>query len=216
MARLLILASLTIIAATVVPVLGDWQDETALTVEQAHLVDSALARYHEQGLELPEIAFVFHDELWPCHGHLGLYRKGTMTLEMCSLDRTTMLHELAHAWANENLDESFREEFVAARGLDSWNDHQHEWERRGTEHVAETIAWALSEESQHVEWLETLPDGSTETTARLLSLGVEVDTLFMNFIDITGMEPVFRKAEEWTVSDDRQELDSPELRRVSG
>ena len=166
------------------------------SMDQQALVDFALGRFAAQGLILPEVGFVFHDSLMPCSGHKGMYHRKSRTLEMCSMDEETMLHELAHAWANENLTTDEMNAFVASRGLDSWNDHHDPWERRGTEHVAETIAWALLDEPNHVRWVETLPDRTQVTTDRILSLSVEVETLMENFETITGQKPVYRHSGE--------------------
>lgn len=164
----------------------------SLTPEQQTLVDQSMGRFREQGLVAPKVRVVFHDSLFPCYGHKGLYRDKTRTLEMCSLDEATLLHELAHAWANDTLDSDEMEAFVNWRGLDSWNDHSHAWERRGTEHVAETIAWALLEEPNHVRWVEIGEDGTRSVSYRILTLGIDTDTLRENFERITGMSPVFR------------------------
>ena len=170
---------------------------STLSMDQQALVDFALGRYAEQRLILPEVEFVFHDSLMPCSGHKGMYHRKSRTLEMCSMDEETMLHELAHAWANENLTTDEMNAFVVSRGLGSWNDPDDPWERRGTEHVAETIAWALLNEPNHVKWVETREDGSQVTTHRILTLGVDVDTLLENFEILTGRSPSFRHAGEW-------------------
>lgn len=185
----------------------------ALTPEQQDLVDRSLARFEMQGLELPEVEIVFHESLLTCHGHKGLYREKTRTLEMCSLDESTMLHELAHAWANAHLDADDMAGFVDWRGLDSWNDHEHEWGRRGTEHVAETIAWALLEEPNHVRWVETREDGTRVESLRILTLGVDIETLAENFRAITGMDPVFRTTDELAPTGSMTAR-SPELARL--
>lgn len=191
-------------------------DDTAaptLKVDQQRLVESALGRFAAQGLELPDVSFKFHGDLIRCDGHKGMYYKTTRTLEMCSMDEHTMLHELAHAWANENLTAIQMEGFVTLRGLDSWNDHDDAWERRGTEHVAETVAWALLDEPNHVKWVETLADGTQKTTHRILSLGVDVEMLLENFTTITGQEPAFRDVGEWELVDAAAAL-SPEASRL--
>jgi hypothetical protein len=175
-----------------------------------------MERFDAQGLELPEIEFVFHDDLFPCDGHKGRYTSNTGTLEMCSIDAITMLHELAHAWANESLSEQAKEDFLSSRGLDSWNDHDVPWDQRGTEHVAETIAWALADDPHHVKWVETLPDGTKQTTHRILTLDLDVDTLLDNFKQLTGMDPVFRHANEWAVDEGASTSLSPELARLGG
>jgi hypothetical protein len=195
---------------------GDKSESTPLTAEQQNLTAHAIGRFNAQGLELPAIEFVFHDDLEPCHGHKGLFHASTATLEMCSMDRITMLHELAHAWANENLSERVKDDFVISHDLDSWNNHDDEWARRGTEHVAETIAWALAEDPHHVRWVETLSDGSKLTTHRILTLDVDVDTLLDNFRDITSIDPVFRHPDEWAVDEGASTSLSPELARLGG
>lgn len=183
-----------------------------LTAGEQALVDFALGRFETQGLELPEVDFVFHDSLLPCDGHKGMYHKTPRKLEMCSMDKRTMLHELAHAWANASLTSAQMSSFVSWRNLDSWNDHDHAWERRGTEHVAETIAWALLDDPNHVKWVETFDDGSRRTTYRVLTLNADVHDLVENFKMITGQDPVFRHAGEWELDETSTEF-SPELLR---
>ena len=55
----------------------------------------------------------------------------------------TLLHELAHAWADLTLDSEMRRRFLDLRGLDIWHDNSVPWEERGFEHAAEIIAWGL-------------------------------------------------------------------------
>lgn len=183
-----------------------------LAPEQLALVAQAKGRFDAQGLVLPEVVFIFHDDLLPCDGHKGRYHPSTRTLEMCSMDPITMLHELAHAWANEGLSEGARHDFLRSRGLDSWNDHDVPWDERGTEHVAETIAWGLAVHPHHVKWVETLPDGTRRTTHRILTLGTDVDTLLQDFEALTGMDPVFRSPDEWAVEEAALTI-SPEMAR---
>lgn len=187
-----------------------------MNLEQRELVNLAQGRFEAQGLELPEINYLFHPDLRTCNGHKGMYHRSTQTLEMCSMDLQTMLHELAHAWANAHLTAHQMEAFVAERDLDSWNDHDHAWERRGTEHVAETIAWALAVDPHHVRWVERGSDGSDNTTHRILTIDVDVDTLLDNFRHITGMDPIFRHSDEWAIDEWPSTATSPELRRFTG
>lgn len=70
----------------------------------------------------------------------------------------------------------------------------HSWARRGTEHRAETIAWALSDEPRHVNWVEYREDGRDETTYRILTIGVNVEVLLTNSKTFTGLEPLYRHA----------------------
>lgn len=192
------------------PVVGSAESHQ-LTRDQQAMVDFALDRFETQGLRLPDLGFVFRDSLLPCGLHKGRYHIDMELVEMCSMDEHTMLHELAHAWAYLNLTGGQMEAFVIEHGLDSWNDPDHAWARRGTEHVAETLAWALSDEPRHVMWVEYLEDGTKVTTHKILTVDVEVDVLLADFRSLTGMDPVYRDATEWSGSE-RSEF-SPEVPR---
>jgi len=183
-----------------------------LTTDQQALVDFALDRFETQGLRLPELRFVFHDTLQPCDLHKGRYHSDSQLVEMCSLDKHTMFHELAHAWANHKLTREQMELFVLEQDLDSWNDPDHEWARRGTEHVAEIIAWAVSDEPRHVQWVNHGEGGSEEITYKILTVDVEVGALMANFKVITGLDPVYRDSTEWAAPE--PSTFSPEAQRV--
>jgi hypothetical protein len=57
--------------------------------------------------------------------------------------RDAVLHEMGHAWVDENVSANVRERFMQMRGLTAWNDQGVIWDERGFEHAAETLAWAL-------------------------------------------------------------------------
>ena len=59
------------------------------------------------------------------------------------LQEQVIVHELAHAWADQNLDDARRDAFVEFTGADSWNLAASEWNDRGTERAADLITWAL-------------------------------------------------------------------------
>jgi hypothetical protein len=59
------------------------------------------------------------------------------------IGRDALLHEMGHAWVNENVSAEVREGFMRMRGLTVWNDQGVIWDERGFEHAAETLAWAL-------------------------------------------------------------------------
>lgn len=169
-----------------------------LSAEQQELVDFGLSRFEAQGLALPDVRFKFHSSVMQCGGHLGKYHHGTGTVTMCSLDKGTMLHELAHAWADITLTEQDRKAFVELRGLSAWNDRSQPWKDRGTEQTAEVIAWALLDEPNALLFLSDRPDGSPQPEFRLLSIGnSSVESLHEAFVVLTGMEPVFRSPSEW-------------------
>jgi hypothetical protein len=169
-----------------------------LTGIQQELVDFGLDRFKAQGLPLPNIRFEFFPTTADCGGHEGYYLHETPTLRMCSLSKSTLLHELAHAWANLNLSQDERESFADYRGLDAWNDVEDAWKQRGTEHAAEIISWALLDEADHVRFTTTLPDGSVQAEFRLLNIdNSRVEALHDGFVELTGAEPVFRSPAEW-------------------
>jgi hypothetical protein len=139
----LIIASLVLTGATPTsaePILGN--------PAQRGLAEWAIGRFEGAGLELPPVTIAFHDEKGPCDGHLGLYRHGGL-VDLCKLTvdstaaRKTALHELGHAWADHNLDESQRDTFLIHRGLEEWSSHTVPWSERGFEQAAEMLAWAL-------------------------------------------------------------------------
>lgn len=209
---LLIAAGLFLIGPS--PVQADSPDsgQAPWTEEQEALIEFALGRFAAQGLELPQLEFVFRDSLTRCDGHKGRYYGDRGVIEMCSNDKTTLLHEMAHAWARANLTLSDRDAFVDSHGLDSWNDHAHDWERRGTEHVAETIAWGLLDDPHHVKWVETLPDGAEHVEHRILTVLADVETLMDDFATLTGMTSIFRHPGEWR-TDTHSAVTSPEAVR---
>jgi branched-subunit amino acid transport protein len=60
--------------------------------------------------------------------------------------RSTVLHELAHAWELTRLDEPTRQSFLALRGLEVWKGSRDvPWAQRGAEQAAEIIMWGLLE-----------------------------------------------------------------------
>lgn len=187
---------------------------SALSSDERELVDFALSRFETQGLELPEISFEFFPSTLDCDGHKGMYWHAGRTLRMCSMDEHTLLHEMAHAWANENLTIAERVAFTRQSGLEAWNGHDDAWEDRGTEHAAETIAWGLGDESKHVKWVETLPDGSERVSHRILTLDIDVEMLWHNFKKLTGTEPLFRD-DGWWSHDSAAESVSPEMMRAA-
>jgi hypothetical protein len=110
----------------------------------------ARTRFLEAGLEAPDTAVKFIADPDGCGGHFGRYSSERRVIEICLDDssprrvlRQLVLHELAHAWAHASLTDTDRARFVDARGLEAWNQQDDAWERRGTEHAAETLAWGL-------------------------------------------------------------------------
>jgi hypothetical protein len=130
-------------------------DGTALTIHAVdgadeRAVDWAWRRFREGGLGgLPRLEVYVHSSEDPCKGGLGRYRAGR--IDLCTNDssepyaRKFALHEMAHAWTEANVDAETVERFMEVRGLTVWNDGRHPWKERGSEQVAEIIAWGLGE-----------------------------------------------------------------------
>jgi hypothetical protein len=78
-----------------------------------------------------------------CGGHAGVHsiEDGHHVVEVCTNAEFVLLHELGHVWADMYLDDDRRAEWLALRELDSWHEGDHS--DRGTEHVADVVAFGL-------------------------------------------------------------------------
>lgn len=196
---------------------------SSLSPAQEELVEFGLERFADQGLGLPEVSIEFRPSSLDCQGHKGLYMHRTYTLRMCSLDKKTMLHELAHAWARHNLTLAEMESFTSYRGLASWNDPADPWKERTTEHAAEIIAWALMDRPVHLRLTVLADHASRRSEFRMLTIeNSTVEELHEGFLLLTGVEPIFRTPSEF--DSDTLEMEwqarvanttSPETRRLS-
>lgn len=114
--------------------------------EHERLVRWAYGRYEHAGLEVPSIDVTFHPDTSGCSGHLGRWISGRVdvcVVIVSEIARDAILHEIGHAWVDENVSATTREQFMRMRGLTAWNDQSVIWDERGFEHAAETLAWAL-------------------------------------------------------------------------
>ncbi len=113
------------------------------------MLDWAIKRYRAAGLEVPAIDVYFHGDDGGCGGYLGYTKNGRVDLCVrLAMERgpqRIVLHELAHAWAEAELDDETRARFLRLRNLGGWNVTADEWEDRGTEQAAEIIAWGLGD-----------------------------------------------------------------------
>ena len=127
--------------------------------QDAALFDWALDRFERAGLELPQLEVEFHDELEPCGGYYGSFTDRTpLHVDICGFNgdrflpmpKQMILHELGHAWLFANVDDPTIDSFLSFRGLDTWNDPTVDWSKRGFEHAAEVISWALDDSERRV------------------------------------------------------------------
>ena len=64
------------------------------------------------------------------------------------LPKAALLHELGHAWMNENLGQAAQERFVDLAGTPTWASTNTPWGARGVELAASTMSWALMDEAK--------------------------------------------------------------------
>jgi hypothetical protein len=57
--------------------------------------------------------------------------------------RRALLHELAHAWVDQNVSAERIAAFIELRGLEEWSSREVEWADRAVEHAAETFTWGI-------------------------------------------------------------------------
>ena len=149
------------------------------TAAEERQVDWAFHRYSEGGLtHMPPLEVFLHRDHDACNGGIGLYYSGR--IDLCTksssepYQRKFALHEMAHAWAETNVDARTRERFMDVRGIASWNDRAEAWKERGTEQSAEIIAWGLGEGE----------------IAPLLPTPVDAETLASLYELLTGRAPI--------------------------
>ena len=132
------------------------------TPEVTGFVRWGLERFDTAGLPLPNIGSVtFLVKASSCREYLGLYdaRSEAAAISLCRTvaqtcadvactqwrpaARHTLLHEYAHAWMHERVDEATRQRFLRFSGVDRWDDPEDEWAQRGMEQAADAIAYGL-------------------------------------------------------------------------
>lgn len=117
------------------------------SVTQGHRVDEAARRFRANGLTIPPLTVIFHEDQGPCRDHLGLFLRSTDPWEVhvCSDSVEFVLeHELAHAWAAHNLTDAQRTAFMDVGSYKTWNDKSYPWNERGTEGAAVVIQQGIS------------------------------------------------------------------------
>jgi hypothetical protein len=161
------------LAATIVLGLAGWRAGSGLVIEGGTPVQHAMTlesagRFREAGLGEPTVLIRFHDDRESCDDRTGRSYSGTVDLcgiHANELSRRTVLHEMAHAWLDAHVSAGLEERFLRLRQLERWNDHDDEWEQRGTEHAAEIVEWALAGQPTGTE-LPSIPDNAPSQLAR--------------------------------------------------
>jgi hypothetical protein len=145
--------SLSVFPAGAAAAVADLTSPEVTTPEHSAVIEWAFDLFDQAGLDLGGVRVGIHDDPSACNGYRGLHIQGEVTV--CALDenpsvqeawrRHTLLHELAHAWADVNVSEQDREAFNTQRSAVTWQDADAPWEDRGAEHAAEIIAWAVAD-----------------------------------------------------------------------
>jgi hypothetical protein len=149
-ARILLLASIAaVLGRAGVPAAARGTDVHGGTPAQRTLVEWALGQYHTAGLELPAVDVWFHADPEDCGGgNSGFYAGGRLDIcvtEITPYARNVIVHELAHAWQDLNLDEADERRFLQLRNLTTWNSWDVPWAFRGTEQAAEILTWGVGD-----------------------------------------------------------------------
>lgn len=126
-----------------------------LTPAERQLVNWATERFALIGIDLPDVEVSFHDDAEACDWNEGIYYRddGVHRAQICIPDqgtfasdlhrRRTVIHELAHAWAEANLDDADRQRLLSVLDAKAWSTSDLAWKDRGSERFAETIVWGL-------------------------------------------------------------------------
>lgn len=140
-----------------------------------YLVSWAQGRWHAAGLSLPPVDVIFHDRREGCAGHIGIFANGDRpSIHLCIGDeplsvggRKTVLHELGHAWAAAHLEDAERIALARRWERPGWNEPDLRWHERGSEVLAEVIAWGLMDRSLE---MPALPGWGTDDLEREFTL----------------------------------------------
>lgn len=113
--------------------------------EFAAVIESAIDRFESVGLALPDLRIYYHSDSAGCPGATAQFNQdGSGTrVDLCTQVVYTLLHELAHAWEHHTMSDATRQAYLDYTGLTTWADPEVEWEDRGAESAATTIAWGL-------------------------------------------------------------------------
>jgi hypothetical protein len=148
--------------------------------EQADFVRWLLDRYASGSLPQPDVAAVWFPPSVDCHLAEGIAKReddrfdGSHTVTLCfTPDEVASgwpnerwsrhavhqgLHELAHVWMYDNLDEIDHLVFLRRVGLEAWRDPDVFWPQRGVEVAAETLAWGLAGNGRAEYLIEPAPN----------------------------------------------------------
>jgi len=137
----------------------------ALDVDET-VYATTIATFEDHGFEAPDFLARFHTTPEPCKGHRGLHvvtADGVSTVNVCAthdnrlvvetVRERTLMHEVAHAWIDQNVPVAQRVAFMELRGLTEWdNGAIAAWENLGAEHAAEILLWGMTDETRNINF----------------------------------------------------------------
>lgn len=128
------------------------------------LLTETLQQFALVGLELPDFERVTFEPTRQCENRSGRLIQDAdsrrlficfFASDLCETASTCgepplrvkalILHELAHAWIIDHVDDEERDQLLTDVGLELWDDQSVPWNRRGVEYAAEVISWGLLE-----------------------------------------------------------------------
>jgi hypothetical protein len=127
------------------------------------VLQDAMARYDAAGIPEPKFDTVTFEPSRECVGRSGrlIQSEGRRNLFICLFEsdlcpaagecqeptlavRGIILHELAHAWTLDHVDDDLQSRFLQLVGLDEWHsDADLPWAEQGVEYSADVMAWGL-------------------------------------------------------------------------
>ncbi len=168
---------------------------------QADLVRWLLQRYEADGLAQPAVAAFWFPPSVDCSLSEAIYKSAderfddghTVTLCFSTAEMSAGwpdrrwsahvahqgLHELAHGWMYDHLEEEDHRAFLDRVDAETWRSADTFWPDRGVEVAAETIAWGLAADGE-AEYLIMPPPDCAELAAR--------------YVQLTGRAPLTRCA----------------------
>ena len=152
------------------PVTGIVTENVTATDQAAY--DTLVSLFETAGFELPVFQVGFHHTKDACQGYMGLHQltpEGISRIDVCATNPSemvqeahrfrTLIHEVAHAWVEQNISDETKTEFMSLRGAETWSDTTTEWKDRGAEHSAEVLAWGLQDGDYNIS---IVMDGRTD------------------------------------------------------
>lgn len=110
--------------------------------------------YAAADLTLPSLRIYVHSTNEGCNENDGLFNKDYTGHRIDVCDVRVLVHELAHAWEHNHMDETGRQAFMDYAGLEVWSDYDTRYAQRGVEQVAEVIASGVRDGQVSVEHLD--------------------------------------------------------------